>query len=176
MLVFIWLIWSNNVHSLFNIHISKSNIQLLSFNIVHWQFKNHISNTIRMRHSDFTSSQTRGHILNPTFLRLNATFVYFTATLMLGVCYGAECDILAAQCNILVRTLDFMFEWAHLKMVSRCAKTRELKIPKIRVSIFQRLIFGGAYIRRGLYEEGNLPRCWWLPVGCQRWVRFLVLT
>ena len=27
----------------------------------------------------FTSSQTKGHILNPTFLRLHATFVYLTA-------------------------------------------------------------------------------------------------
>ena len=46
---------------------------------------------IAIQHSCFTSSQTKSHILNSTFLPLHATFVYFTATLMLGVCdYGAE--------------------------------------------------------------------------------------
>ena len=131
MLVFIWLIWSNTVHSLFNIHISKSNIQLLSFNIVHWQFNIHISNTIHMRHSGlyffFTNERPYFKSNFPSFTCDIRLFHYDVDAWC--VCYGAECDILATQCHILVRTLDFTFEWAHLKMVSRCAKTCELKIP-----------------------------------------------
>ena len=47
---------------------------------------------IAIQHSCFTSSQTKSHILNSTFLPLHATFVYFTATLMLDVC-DARCRV-----------------------------------------------------------------------------------
>ena len=59
---------------------------------------------IAIQHSCFTSSQTKSHILNSTFLPLHATFVYFTATLMLGVC-DARCRVRYA-CSTMQHSLD----------------------------------------------------------------------
>ena len=61
-----------------------------------------ISNTIHMRHSFSTSSQTKGHVLNPTFLRLHATFAYFIATLILGVCMVQSAICLQRNATILL--------------------------------------------------------------------------
>ena len=55
-----------------------------------------------IQHSCFRYSQTNNHMLNSISFYLHVTLISFIAMFMLSLCYGAEGDMFAAQCNILI--------------------------------------------------------------------------
>ena len=130
------------------IHVSKSNILLLEFNIAHWQFNLHISNTIHMYHSFGSwfvcficvASQSLFYFVVNERPFFKSNFPSLTCDILLFhcdidawcECYGAEGDMLAAQCNILVWTLNFALDWADLEMVAAVPKLVDSKYRKIR--------------------------------------------
>lgn len=84
----------DNSTSIFQI-LFTCNIRLLC--IVRYVF-------IAIQHSCFSSLQTKSHTLNPTFLRLHATFVYFTSTVIL-VCM----PVMVQSAICLQRHATFLF-------------------------------------------------------------------